>query len=71
LRRQAAYNLRKGSAEQGNSGGGLLSAEIMDFLQAQKELLGILKSISDKVDHYFWRLTANEPNSLCILLGIE
>jgi hypothetical protein len=65
-----AYIIRKVPAE-GNLGRGPSQAETMDFLHAQKLLAGILKSVDERVDQYFWRLTGKEPNSLCILLGIE
>ena len=42
----------------------------MNFTSAQ-QLAESVKSISAKVNFYFWRLSGDEPNSLCKLLGME
>jgi hypothetical protein len=38
---------------------------------AQEQLALQMKTVSSKVSHYFWRLSGDEPNSLCRLLGME
>ena len=43
----------------------------MNFSIAQQQLAESVKSISAKVNFYFWRLSGDEPNSLCKLLGME
>ena len=43
----------------------------MNFLEAQKELADTIKSASHRVKSYFWQLSGDGPNSLCIILGME
>jgi hypothetical protein len=43
----------------------------MNFLDGQQKLVVSIKSASDRVNAYFWRLSGDEPNSLCRLLGME
>ena len=41
--------------------------KIMNFLQAQSELSESIKAAAS----HFWRLSGDEPNSLCHFLGME
>jgi hypothetical protein len=43
----------------------------MNFRVAQEQFGIQLKTVSSKVNFYFWRLSGDEPNSLCRLLGME
>jgi hypothetical protein len=43
----------------------------MNFRVAQQQLALQMKTVSSKVNYYFWRLSGDEPNSLCRLLGME
>jgi hypothetical protein len=43
----------------------------MNFLDAQKEFAESIKMAGSKVKSYFWRLSGDEPNSLCRFLGME
>jgi hypothetical protein len=43
----------------------------MNYRVAQQELAASIMSVSAKVNFYFWRLSGDEPNSLCKLLGME
>jgi hypothetical protein len=43
----------------------------MDFYQAQQQFAEFIKSASDKVNAYYWRLSGEAPNSLCKFLGVE
>jgi hypothetical protein len=42
---------------EGNSGRGEPQPDILEFLQAQKQFAEILKSHSERLEQYFWRLT--------------
>jgi hypothetical protein len=43
----------------------------MDFYQAQQQFAEFIKSASNKVNAYYWRLSREAPNSLCKFLGVE
>jgi hypothetical protein len=43
----------------------------MNYLNAQKELVEAIVTASGKVDTYFWRLSGDQPNSLCRFLGMD
>jgi hypothetical protein len=43
----------------------------MNFRVAQEQLALQMKTVSSKVNFYSWRLSGDEPNSLCRLLGME
>jgi hypothetical protein len=43
----------------------------MNHLQALKELAESIKASASKVNHYFWRLSGEEPNSFCKFLGMD
>jgi hypothetical protein len=43
----------------------------MKYRVAQEQLALQMKTVSSKVNYYFWRLSGDEPNSLCRLLGME
>ena len=40
-------------------------------MEAQKNLATSIKSVAGNVNSYFWRLSGDEPNSLCKLLSIQ
>ena len=42
----------------------------MNYVDAQRNFAEIIKTIAKQVDKYYWRLTGDEPNSLCKLLDI-
>jgi hypothetical protein len=42
----------------------------MNFLNAQRELAESIKVVSGKVKSYFWKLSGDDPNSLCKFLCI-
>ena len=43
----------------------------MHYTEAQKTLATSIKSVAGNVNSYFWRLSGDEPNSLCKLLSIQ
>jgi hypothetical protein len=43
----------------------------MNYRVAQEEFARSLLAASSKVNFYFWRLSGDEPNSLCRFLGME
>ena len=43
----------------------------MNYLEAQKQLVDSIKSALTTVNSYFWRLSGDEPNSLCRFLCME
>ena len=43
----------------------------MNFHEAQENLAASILSAARKVNSYFWRLSGEEPNSLCKFLGME
>ena len=55
----------------GNSASLWFQQEIMHYMEAQKDLATSIKSIGSKVNSYFWRLSGDEPNSLCKLLSMQ
>jgi len=40
-------------------------------MEAQQTLATSIKSVASNVNSYFWRLSGDEPNSLCKLLSIQ
>jgi hypothetical protein len=42
----------------------------MNFMEVQRDLAAFIKSSSTTLKGSFWRLTGDEPNSLCRFLGI-
>jgi hypothetical protein len=43
----------------------------MNFLEAQRDLAESIVSAGSKLEAYFWRLSGDEPNSLCRFLCME
>ena len=43
----------------------------MNHLEAQQKLAKTIQSAASKVNGYFWRLSGDEPNSLCKFLCME
>ena len=43
----------------------------MNFHKAQQEFVSLIKSAASKVNPYLWRLSGDEPNSLCKFLGLK
>jgi hypothetical protein len=43
----------------------------MNFLEAQQDLANTMKTMASSTKAFFWRLSGDEPNSLCRYLGMD